>query len=163
MKRRSKTEISPAAAAACGAAAGLIGGLALTALDRLVMPRLVGGTRPERHWDDAVAGTLRRLGLRVSGRTRAAAGIASGLAYATLLGAGYGLVRRRMHGSAAARGLLDAALVYGASIISPEPARVSRGPRRLSKRSAALRRVSPVFVFGQATTAAYKALARRAG
>jgi hypothetical protein len=47
-------------------------------------------------------------------------------------------------------------------MISPEPPRPSRG-RRLSKREAALRRVSPVFVFGQATTAAYKALSRRAG
>jgi hypothetical protein len=154
---------SPATDAAYGAAAGLIGGLALTALDRLVVPRLAGATHRERKWDDVVATTLGRAGLRVSGRTRAAAGIVTGLAYAALLGAGYGLARQRMRGSPAARGLLDAALVYGASLISPEPPRVGGRRERLSKRSAALRRVSPVFVFGQATTAAYKALTRRAG
>jgi hypothetical protein len=163
MKRRKRTEISPAAAAAYGAAAGLVGGLALTALDRFVVPRVVGGAHRERQWDDAVAGTLRRLGLRVSGRTRAAAGIATGLAYAALLGAGYGLARQRIRGTPAARGLLDAALVYGASLISPEPPRLPRGARRLSKRGAALRRVSSVSVFGRATTAAYRALSRRAG
>jgi hypothetical protein len=163
MKRRSKTETSPAVAAACGAAAGLIGGVALTALDRLVVPRLTGGAHRERQWDDAVASALGRVGLRVSGRTRAVAGIATGLAYAAILGAGYGLARQRLRGSPAARGLLDAALVYGASMMSPEPPRVPRGGRRLSKRGAALRRVSSVSVFGRATTAAYKALSRRAG
>lgn len=163
MKRRSRMESSAIAAAGCGAAAGLIGGLALTALDRLVVPRLTGGAHRERQWDDAVASTLARVGLEVSGRTRAAAGIATGLAYAALLGAGYGLARQRLRGSPAARGLIDAALVYGASMMSPEPPRVPRGARRLSKRRAALRRVSSVSVFGRATTAAYRALSRRAG
>ncbi|MFN2565552.1 MAG: hypothetical protein ABR499_11170 [Gemmatimonadaceae bacterium] len=163
MRRRARIETSPAAAAACGAAAGLIGGLVLTALDRLVVPRLEGGTQREREWDEGVADTYARAGVRLSGGRRAAAGIATGLAYATLLGAAYGLARQRLRASPAARGLLDAALVYGASLISPEPPRRPRGARRRSKRAVALRRVSSVAVFGKATAAAYKALSRRVG
>ena len=163
MRRRKRTEVSPAAAASCGAAAGLIGGLALTALDRVVVPRLSGDTHREREWDAAVADALGRVGLQISGTNRAVVGIATGLAYAALLGAGYGLARQRLRGTPAARGLLDAALVYGASMMSPEPPRVPRGSRRLTKRGAALRRVSSVSIFGRATTAAYKALAKRAG
>jgi hypothetical protein len=163
MRRRKRIETSPATAAARGAAAGLVGGIALIALDRVVVPRLTGDPSRERGWDDAVADTLGRIGIRLDGRRRAAAGIATGLAYAALLGAGYGLARQRLRGSPAARGLIDAALVYGASLISPEPTRVRRRPGRLSKGGIALRRVSSVAVFGQATTAAYRALARRAG
>jgi hypothetical protein len=159
-------ETSPGAAAARGAAAGLVGGIALVALDRVVVPRLTGGTggaHREREWDEAVADTLSRVGLRLDSRGRAAAGIATGLAYAALLGAGYGLARHRLRGSPAARGLIDAALVYGASLISREPERVTRAARRVSKRNAALRGMSSVSLFGQATTAAYRALSRRAG
>ena len=163
MRRRMKTGISPTAAAACGAAAGLIGGLALTALDRYVVPRL-GDTVPrERKWDDGVGDALGRFGVQLSDRTRATAGIATGLAYAALLGAGYGLARQRWHASPAALGLLDAALVYAASIISPEPRRRPRGSRRRSNRMTALRAVSSVSVFGTATAAAYRALSRRVG
>jgi hypothetical protein len=163
MRRRMRKEMSPAMAAVCGAAAGLIGGLALTALDRVVVPRFGGGRQREREWDDAVANTLARVGVRVTGGRRAAAGIATGLAYAALLGAGYGLARQRLRGTPAARGLVDAALVYGASLISPEPRRRLRGVKRDSKRGAVVRHVSSVAIFGQATAAAYKALSRRTG
>ncbi|MFN2566550.1 MAG: hypothetical protein ABR499_16250 [Gemmatimonadaceae bacterium] len=163
MRRRSRVETSPAAAALCGAAAGLIGGLTLIALDRVVVPRLNGGSDNGREWDDGVADTLARLGVRLTGRDRATAGIATGLAYAALLGAGYGLARQRLRGSPAARGLIDAALVYAASLLSPEPPRRSRRTRRLSARDAAMRRVSSVSVFGTATAAAYQALSRRVG
>jgi hypothetical protein len=162
MRRRKRIETSPATAAARGAVAGLVGGIALIALDRAVVPRFTGGTHRERQWDDTVASSLKRLGLRLEGRTRDGIGIAAALAYAALLGAGYGIARQRLRGSPAARGLIDAALIYGASLISPEP-RVPRGLRRLSKRRAALRHVSSISVFGQATTAAYRALSRRAG
>lgn len=163
MKRPSKTDISPAAAAACGAAAGLIGGLTLTALDRLVVPRLGDIVERERKWDEGVGDALGRFGVRLSGRERATAGIATGLAYAALLGAGYGLARRRWQASPAALGLLDAALVYAASLISPEPRPRPRGARRRSTRLTALRAVSSVSVFGTATAAAYRALSRRVG
>jgi hypothetical protein len=155
--------MSPATAAVCGAAAGLIGGLTLVALDRFVVPRLAGGSQRGRRWDDGVAHALARAGVHVRGRQRTVAGIATGLAYAALLGAGYGLARQRLRGTPAARGLLDAALVFGASMISPEPPRRPRGLRRLSKGGVALRGVSSVAVFGQATAAAYQALSRRAG
>jgi hypothetical protein len=163
MRRRTKTEISPMAAAACGAAAGVIGGLALTALDRLVVPRLGDTVRRERKWDEGVGDALARLGLRLSGRERATAGVATGLAYAALLGAGYGLARQRWQSSPATLGLLDAALVYAASVISPEPRRQPRGARRRSTRLTAMRAVSSVSVFGTATAAAYRALSRRVG
>jgi hypothetical protein len=162
MKRRTKTAISPAAAAACGAAAGLIGGLTLTAFDRLLAPRLGDAAQRERRWDEGVGDTLGRFGVRLSRAQRTRAGIATGLAYAALLGAGYGLARQRWHGSPAALGLLDAALVYAASLISPEPRR-PRGARRRSPRLGAMRAVSSVSVFGTATAAAYKALSRRVG
>jgi hypothetical protein len=163
MKRRMKTDISPAAAAACGAAAGLIGGLALIALDRLVAPRLGDSVQRERKWDDGVGDALGRVGVHLSGRERATAGIATGLAYAAVLGAGYGVARQRWHASPAALGLLDAALVYAGSLISPEPRRRPRDARRRSTRLRAMRAVSSVSVFGTATAAAYRALSRRVG
>lgn len=163
MGRRIKREPSPAMAAACGAAAGLIGGLALTTLDRIVVPRLGHAVQRERRWDDGVGEALSRFGVHLSPRERAVAGVAAGLAYAAVVGAGYGLARQRLQGSSAALGLLDAALVYAASLISPEPPRRSRTTRRRSNRSTAMRAVSSVSVFGTATAAAYKALSRRVG
>ena len=163
MKRRIKSEISPGAAVACGAAAGLIGGLTLTAFDRLVAPRLGETMRRERRWDEGVGDTFGRVGVRLSRKQRTTAGIATGLAYAVLLGAGYGLARQRWQGSPSAIGLLDAGLVYAASLISPEPRRQPRGTRRSSNRLGAMRAVSSVSVFGTATAAAYKALSRRVG
>jgi hypothetical protein len=160
MKRRTRPEISPAGAAARGAAAGLIGGLALTALDRVVAPRF-GSAQREREWDESVADTLARIGVRVTGRDRTMAGVATGLVYAAILGAAYGLARQRWRTSPATLGLLDAALVYGASLVSREPRRVPRGRRRPSTR--AMRAVSSLSVFGTATAAAYKAFSRRAG
>jgi hypothetical protein len=162
MRRRENTEMSPALAAARGAAAGLIGGLALIAVDRFVVPRLGGGSHRERDWDEGVAHTLGRVGVRVRGRQRAVVGVATGLAYAALLGAGYGLARQRLRRTPAARGLLDAGLVFGASLISPEPPPRSRGVRGASKRPR-LRPVSSAAIFGTTTAAAYKALSRRAG
>jgi hypothetical protein len=163
MQRRLKTDSSPAAAAACGAAAGLIGGIALVALDRLIVPRL--GERPqrERRWDEGVADTFARVGVGISPRKRTTAGIVTGLAYATLLGAGYGLARQQWRSSPATLTLLDAALVYAASAISPEPRLRPRSLRRRTTASMALRAVSSVSVFGTATAAAYKALSRRVG
>lgn len=155
-----KTDSSPTRAAFRGAAAGLIGGLALTAVDRFVAPRM-GGPLREREWDNDVADTLSRVGIRLSRRERTTAGIATSLLYATLLGAVYGVARQRWHRSPATIGLLDAALVYGASLVSREPRRPRRGVKRKSARAA--RAVSSISLFGTATAAAYKALSRRAG
>jgi hypothetical protein len=160
MKRRTNGKGSVGAAAARGAAAGLIGGIALIAVDRLVAPRL-GAAQREREWDDRVADGLRRVGVRVSGRERAAAGMVSGLAYAMVLGAAYGVARWRYQSSPATLQLLDAALVYGASLVSRQPRRARRGAGRPAVR--AIRAVSTASLFGQATAAAYKALSRRAG
>ena len=162
MARRKKIDRSPGVAAACGAAAGLIGGLALLTLDRVVAPRVLGDQR-ERTWDARVANSLASVGFRLSPSGRTAAGLATSLAYAALLGAVYGLARQRLQRTPAARGLLDAALVYGASLISPEPPPRPRSARRYTGRAAAMQRVSSVSIFGKATAAAYRALSRRAG
>jgi hypothetical protein len=127
------------------------------------VPRLGDPVQRERKWDEGVGDALGRFGVRLSGRERATAGIATGLAYAALLGAGYGLARQRWQASPAALGLLDAALVYAASLVSPEPRRRARGTRRRSRRLTAMRTVSSGSVFGTATAAAYRALSRRVG
>jgi hypothetical protein len=118
------------------------------------------GTRREREWDIGVADALAHVGVRLSERNRTAAGIATALVYASLLGAVYGVARQQLQRSPAALGLLDAALVYGASLVSREP---RRPPRRVKGRSArAVRALSSISVFGTATAAVYKALSRRA-
>ena len=94
MKRSRKHDMSPSGAAARGAAAGFIGGLGLNALDRFVAPRM-GGAQREREWDKGVAAVFARVGVRLSENERAIAGIATGLVYATLLGAAYGVARQR--------------------------------------------------------------------
>ncbi len=160
MKRQHRRDGSAAAAATRGAVAGLIGGLTLTALDRYVAPHL-GGEAREREWDQRVGRLVEAAGVRLSDRERTTAGVAAGLAYAAALGALYGLARHRWRSSPAAIGLLDAALVYGASLVSPEPRRTRRGTRRRSAR--AMRALSSVSLFGTTTAAAYKALSRRAG
>jgi hypothetical protein len=161
MKRR-ESALSPAGAAVRGAAAGLIGGLTLTALDRLLLPRLGEAGHRERDWDEGVADTLARLGVHLSQRERTTAAIATGLAYSALLGAAYGVARWRWRSSPPTLRLLDAILVYAVSIVSPEPRRRARSLRR-RKRSGATRAVSSVAVFGRTTAAAYKAFARRVG
>jgi hypothetical protein len=163
MKRRNRTKASPVAAAMCGAAAGLVGGLALIALDRLVVPRLGDTARRERKWDEGVSDMLARVGVPLSPRRRAAVGIAAGLGYATLLGAGYGLARQRWQSSPATLRLVDATLVYAASFVSPDPRRRSRVARHRATRSDALSAVRSASVFGTATAAAYRALSRRVG
>jgi hypothetical protein len=162
MKRRRRKGPSPAMAAACGAAAGLAGGLVLTTLDRLVAPRL-GTVHREREWDEGVADVLGRMGLRLSPRGRAVAGVGAGLAYAAVVGAGYGLARQRWQGSPATLKLLDAMLIYAAAVMSPEVKRKRPKAPHRPVRALAVGAVSSGAVFGRATAAAYKALSRRVG
>lgn len=159
----SKTS-SVARAASRGALAGLIGGAAMTAAERVVLPRLPGRHAPRVvPWDKRVSGAADLLGWDMSPRSRTAAGITTQLLYAAVLGAAYAAIVSRKP-SRAARDLADAALVFAASLIAPELPR-SRSRRRRRGRLAKVRQrvIEPITapkVFGRATTLALRALQR---
>ena len=153
-----------ARAAGRGALAGLIGGAAMTAAERVVLPRLPGRHAPRIvPWDEHVSGAADLIGWDMSPRSRTAAGITTQLLYAAILGAGYAAIVSRKP-SRAARDLADAALVFAASLIAPELPR-SRKRRRPRGRFARVRQkaIEPITVpkvFGRATTLALRALER---
>src|SRR5689334_25398835 len=91
----SKTS-SVARAASRGAIAGLIGGAAMTAAERVVLPRLPG-RRAVRivPWDARVADAADTIGWDMTPRSRAAAGITTQLLYAACLGAAYAALMSR--------------------------------------------------------------------
>ena len=124
------------ATAGRGALAGLIGGVALAATDRLIVPRLGGGAPRSREWDRRVGRGARAAGIALGGRRQAAAGIASSLAVAALLGAAYAVVREHGPESGVADRLLDGALAYGVSFVVPARPRRRRGPRGVAGRVA---------------------------
>jgi hypothetical protein len=161
MQRKQKPSIGRAAGR--GAIAGLIGGAAMTAAERVVLPRLPGRHAPRVvPWDARVMDAADTIGWDMSPRSRTAAGITTQLLYAALLGATYAAIVSRKP-SRAGRDLADAALVYAASLIAPELPRSKRrkkGDRltRLGRRAAEPVTVSKVF--GRATTMALRALER---
>jgi hypothetical protein len=150
-------------AATRGAIAGLIGGAAMTAAERVVLPRLPGRHAPRvARWDAVVADAADTVGWDMSARSRTAAGVTTQLLYAAMLGAVYAAIVSRKP-SRAGRDLADAALVYAASLIAPELPRNKRrkkGSRltRLGQRAAEPITVSKVF--GRATTLALRAMER---
>lgn len=127
------------ATAGRGAVAGLIGGVALAAADRLVAPRVTGGAPRGRAWDRQLAKAARDLGVRLPRDRQELAGVATSLAYAALLGAAYAVARDRFGRLPAAAGILDAGLAYGVSLVVPPRARMLRGAkaRGLAGRAAA--------------------------
>src|SRR5689334_25241826 len=148
-------------AATRGAIAGLIGGAAMTAAERVVLPRLPGRRTPRvLPWDARVADAADTIGWDMTTRSRTAAGITTQLLYAACLGAAYAALMSRKP-SRAGRDLADAALVFAASLIAPElPRSRSRRRRgRLAKvRQKALEPITVSKVFGRATTLALRAL-----
>ena len=154
---------SVARAAGRGALAGLIGGAAMTAAERVVLPRLPGRHAPRvAPWDKRVSVAADLVGWDMSPRSRTAAGITTQLLYAALLGAAYATIVSRKP-SRAGRDLADAALVFAASLIAPElPRSRSRRRRgRLAKvRQKAIEPITVSKVFGRATTLALRALER---
>lgn len=162
MQRSNKSSISRAAAR--GAIAGLIGGAAMTAAERVVLPKLPDRRRPRVvPWDERIANAADAVGWDMSARTRTTLGITTQILYATLLGAGYAaLVSRKP--SRAVHELADAALVFAASLLAPELPR-HRPRRRKRSRVARLRQrvVEPITapkVFGRTTAMALRALQR---
>ena len=162
MKRRSRTP-SVWESAARGAAAGLIGGAALTTAHRYLLPKLPDRGRKRRmEWDGRVDDVAERLGWDLSPRTRAVVGVSTQLAAATLFGALYAVVTEQLQPSRAGRNFLDAGLVFAASVLAPELERKRRPPRgtRAKLRHRALAPITAPAIFGRTTALALKALAR---
>lgn len=162
--RKRQRDVPLLEAAGRGALAGLVGGVAMTVLDRAVMPRVGGRATPDREWDRQVTRGARRAGVRLAGSRRTAAGIATTLAYGALVGAVYGVARMRLRDLDAASGVLDAGLVYAATLVAGDPLARGRGIRGKSPRARGVRRAmeygSGPAVFGRATMAAFRALTR---
>jgi len=164
MARRKSRRSQPTLweSAARGATAGLVGGAALAAAHRLVLPRFPDRINPRVHrWDARVQRAAKRMGLELSPRGRTVLGWTTQLAVATLIGAAYAVVEEQMQPSRATKQLLDSGLVFAASMLAPEmkPRRKPRG-RKARLRRAALQRVTAPSIYGKATTLALKALAR---
>src|SRR5690242_10028723 len=161
MQRERKPSLGRAATR--GAIAGLIGGAAMTAAERVVLPRLPGRRTPRvLPWDARVADAADTIGWDMTTRSRTAAGITTQLLYAACLGAAYAALMSRKP-SRAGRDLADAALVFAASLIAPELPH--RKPRRKGGRLTRLgrRAAEPITVpkvFGRATTMALRAMER---
>jgi hypothetical protein len=116
-----------------GALAGLIGGAALLAVQRLVLPRLAGSRRRVRNtWDDRFDDAVTRLGWKIPPGSRAAVSAATQLLYAALLGAAYGVARRPLVRSPNGQRFLDAGLLLAASVFSAD---LPPGPRPRGRRS----------------------------
>lgn len=166
---RSRNRPSVIATAGRGAVAGLVGGAVMTAAERIVLPRL-----PDRHaprvarCDARLGDAAASLGWALSPEARTVVSIATQLACASLLGAGYAVALHHLRPSRAGRQLLDAGLVFGASLLAPELPRKrrrrkprGRGARlRHAARQRLLDPVTPTAVFGRATSFALKALMR---
>jgi hypothetical protein len=154
-------------AAARGAIAGLIGGAAMTAAERVILPRLPDRRRRRvAQWDKRLAGAAEAIGWDLSPRIRTAAGITTQLAYAALLGAVYAAIVSRKP-SRALRELTDAAMVFAASLLAPElPRRKTRGRGRRNRvvrlRQRIIAPITAPKVFGRATSLALRALQRGA-
>lgn len=153
------------ASAGLGALAGLIGGAAMTAAERFVLPRLPGRTAPRVvHWDARMARAARSVGWDVSPRSRTALGVGTQLVIASLLGAAYAVAHDHLDTSRAGDELLDAALAFAVSALAPELPQRKQLRRRRGLRQRVERRVlaplTPPAVYGRATSLALKALAR---
>ena len=144
-----------------GGAAGVVGGLAISLVEREVLARIAGGARHRSSWDDLAAHGLARVGVRVGdGGSRIAAGLTTQLAYAGVLGATYAVLREEARDSRAGRILLDGALTYAASLVFPDRAAPARRGRRLALRRKIVDPVNPANAFVRVTAMALGAIGR---
>jgi hypothetical protein len=154
--KRSRLEI-----ALRGGAAGIVGGLAISLVEREVLARIAGGARHRSAWDDLAAKGFSRVGVRVGdGRGRVAAGLSTQLLYAGVLGATYAVLREEARESRAGRILLDGALTYAASLVFPDRPTPARRPRRLALRRKFVDPVNPADAFVRVTSMALGAIGR---
>src|SRR5262245_55486811 len=148
--------------AARGALAGLIGGVVVTAAQRLVLPKLPGRSRRGRRVPNDRLGTMsKRLFADMSPRIRTSGTVAAQLVGAMTLGAAYGLAIEQLDSSRAGRNLIDAGLMFGASLIAPELAHTRYRPRspKAKLRQHALAPLTGPAVYGRTTSAALRLLA----
>lgn len=150
-----------------GALAGLIGGAAMAAAERFVLPRLPDRRAPRvATWDARMARAARRAGWNVSPRSRTALGVGTQLALASLLGAAYAVARDHLDTSRAGQELLDAGLAFAVSAFAPElprarrPVRMGRRGLRQRVERRVLSPITPPAIYGRATALALQALGR---
>ncbi|PYP76882.1 MAG: hypothetical protein DMD35_17495 [Gemmatimonadetes bacterium] len=160
-KRRRGRQRSLVETALRGGAAGVMGGLAISLVEREVLARITGGARHRSAWDDLAARGLARVGLKVGdGGGRIASGVATQLVYAGALGAAYAVLREQSRESRAGRILLDGALTYAASLVFPDRPTPARRGRRLALRRKIAAPVNPADAFTRVTSMAFGALSR---
>lgn len=144
-----------------GGAAGMVGGLAISLVEREVLARIAGGARHRSAWDDLAARGLGRVGLEIGdGPGRIAAGMATQLVYAGALGAAYALLREQARESRAGRIALDGALTYAASLVFPDRPAPARRPRSLALRRKLTDPVNPADAFMRVTSMTLRAIGR---
>jgi hypothetical protein len=152
MVKRKQRKRSMLETALRGGAAGVVGGLAISLVEREVLARIAGGARHRSAWDDLAAHGLARVGVRVGdGGSRIAAGLTTQLAYAGVLGATYAVLREEARDSRAGRILLDGALTYAASLVFPDRPAPARRGRRLALRRRIVDPVNPANAFVRVT------------
>jgi hypothetical protein len=161
MVKRRRRQRSLLQTALRGGAAGMMGGLAISLVEREVLARITGGARHRAAWDDLAARGLARVGLEIGdGGGRIATGVATQLAYAGALGAAYAVLRERARDSRAGRIVLDGAFTYAASLVFPDrPTPVRRG-RRLALRRKLAAPVNPADAFMRLTSMTLGAIGR---
>jgi hypothetical protein len=161
MVKRKQRKRSILETALRGGAAGVVGGLAISLVEREVLARIAGGARHRSSWDDLAARGLSRVGVRVGdGGSRIAAGVATQLAYAGLLGATYAVLREETRESRAGRIMLDGALTYAASLVFPDRPAPARRGRRLALRRKIVDPVNPANAFVRVTAMTLGAIGR---
>lgn len=161
MAKRKRRKRSMLETAVRGGAAGVVGGLAISLLQRELLARITGGARHRSAWDDVAASGLSRVGVRVGdGGGRIAAGLTTQLAYAGVLGATYAVLREEARESRAGRVLLDGALTYAASLVFPDRPAPARRGRRLALRRKIVDPVNPADAFVRVTSIALGAIGR---
>ena len=161
MAKRKQRKRSMLETALRGGAAGVVGGLAISLVEREVLARIAGGARHRSAWDDLAARGFSRVGVRVGdGGGRIAAGLSTQLVYAGVLGASYAVLREEARESRAGRILLDGALTYAASLVFPDRSTPARRPRRLALRRKIVDPVNPADAFVRVTSMALGAIGR---
>lgn len=161
MAKRKRQKRSILETAVRGGAAGVVGGLAISLLQRELLAHITGGARHRSAWDDVAASGLSRLGVRVGdGGGRIAVGLTTQLAYAGVLGATYAVLREQARESRAGRVLLDGALTYAASLVFPDRPTPARRGRRLALRRKIVDPVNPADAFVRVTSMALGAITR---
>ena len=161
MATRKRQKRSMLETALRGGAAGVVGGLAISLVQREVLSRIAGGARHRSTWDDVAASGLSRVGVHVGdGGGRIALGMTTQLAYAGVLGATYAVLREEARDSRAGRVLLDGALTYAASLVFPDRPTPARRGRRLPLRRKIVDPVNPADAFVRVTAMTLRAIGR---